>query len=164
MPSHLLHFLYAASARVASSSSMRWHSFAGKWSNWIAYSVATDWPTAWTRTRHDMQYRFASYLAGTLRRRRQRQLAPDKFSWNCDKHASQRRNYHADRGTYHHHHRVRVASEGRRVVAPPCPRSTARLQRSPIGRVESFRSWSSHLFRGRPWTSHMPKYRDASTG
>jgi len=24
------------------------------------------------------------------------------------------------------------------------------LQRSPIGRVESFRSWSSHLFRGRP--------------
>jgi len=32
----------------------------------------------------------------------------------------------------------------------PCPRSTARLQRSPVGRVESFRSWSSHLFRGRP--------------
>ena len=28
-------------------------------------------------------------------------------------------------------------------------RST-RLQRSPVGRVESFRSWSSHLFRGRP--------------
>ena len=25
---------------------------------------------------------------------------------------------------------------------------TARLQRSPVGRVESFRSWSSHLFRG----------------
>ena len=49
----------------------------------------------------------------------------------------------------HHRHR-RVAGEGRRVVAPPCPRSTARLQRSPIGRVESFRSWSSHLFRGRP--------------
>ena len=36
------------------------------------------------------------------------------------------------------------------VVAPPCPRSTARLQRSPLGRVESFCSWSSHLFRGRP--------------
>jgi len=49
-----------------------------------------------------------------------------------------------------HHHQVRVAGEGRRVVAPPCPRSTARLQRSPVGRVESFRSWSSHLFRGRP--------------
>ena len=30
---------------------------------------------------------------------------------------------------YHnrHHHRGRVAGEGRRVVAPPCPRSTARL-------------------------------------
>jgi len=51
--------------------------------------------------------------------------------------------------SYHHHH-VRVAGEGRRVVAPPCPRSTARLQSSPIGRVESFRSWSSQLFRGRP--------------
>ena len=52
---------------------------------------------------------------------------------------------------HHHHHQVRVASEGCRVVAPPCPRSTARLRRSPIGRrVESFRSWSSHLFRGRP--------------
>ena len=46
--------------------------------------------------------------------------------------------------------RRRVAGEGRRVVAPPCPRSTARLQSSPIGRVESFRTWSSHLFRGRP--------------
>ena len=52
--------------------------------------------------------------------------------------------------THNHHHHVRVAGEGRRVVAPPCPRSTARLQSSPIGRVESFRSWSSHLFRGRP--------------
>jgi len=31
-----------------------------------------------------------------------------------------------------------------------CPQSTARLQRSPVGRVESFHSWSSHLFRGRP--------------
>jgi len=51
---------------------------------------------------------------------------------------------------YHHHHQVRVASDGRSVVAPPCPRSTARLQRSPIGRVESFLSWSGHLFRGRP--------------
>ena len=51
---------------------------------------------------------------------------------------------------HHYHHHFRVASEGRRVVAPPCPRSTARLQSSPIGRVESFRSWSSHLFRGRP--------------
>ena len=47
---------------------------------------------------------------------------------------------------HHHHHHVRVAGEGRRVVAPPCPRSTARLQSSPVGRVESFRSWSSHLF------------------
>ena len=51
---------------------------------------------------------------------------------------------------YHHHYHGLVAGEGRRVVAPPCRRSTARLQRSPIGRVESFRSWSSHLFRGRP--------------
>ena len=49
-----------------------------------------------------------------------------------------------------HHRRRRVAGEGRRVVASPCPRSTARLQRSPIGRVESFRSWLSHLFCGRP--------------
>jgi len=49
-----------------------------------------------------------------------------------------------------HHHQFHVADEGRRVVAPPCPRSTARLQRSPIRRVESFRSWSTHLFRGRP--------------
>ena len=52
---------------------------------------------------------------------------------------------------HHHHRKVRVANEGRRVVAPSCPRSTARLQRSPVGRrVESFRSWSSQLFRGRP--------------
>jgi len=54
--------------------------------------------------------------------------------------------------THHHYHHYhgRVAGEGRRVVAPPCPRSTARLQSSPIGRMESFRSWPSHLFRGRP--------------
>ena len=51
---------------------------------------------------------------------------------------------------HHHHHHGRVTGDGRRVVTPPCPRSTARLQRSPVGRVESFRSWSSHLFRGRP--------------
>jgi len=56
---------------------------------------------------------------------------------------------------HHHHHyrrrrRRRIAREGRRVVAPPCPRSTARLQRSPVGRLESSRSWSSHVFRGRP--------------
>jgi len=50
---------------------------------------------------------------------------------------------------YRHRRYGRVASEGRRVVAPPCPRSTARLQRSPIGRVESFHSWSSQFFRGR---------------
>jgi len=45
----------------------------------------------------------------------------------------------------HHYHRRRVAGEGRRVVVvpSPCPRSTARLQSSPLGRVESFRSWSS---------------------
>jgi len=49
------------------------------------------------------------------------------------------------------HHHGRIAGEVRRVVAPPCPRSTARLQSSPVGRrVESFRSWSSQLFRGRP--------------
>ena len=34
---------------------------------------------------------------------------------------------------HHHHRRGRVAGDGRRVVAPPCPRSTARLQRSPVG-------------------------------
>jgi len=56
---------------------------------------------------------------------------------------------------HHHHHQVRVAGEGRRVVAPPCPRSTARRQRSPVGRVGSFRSWSSHLFRGRPGTGTL---------
>ena len=55
-----------------------------------------------------------------------------------------------DVDTQYHHRRRRVASEGRRVVAPSCPRSTARLHRSPVGRMESFRSWSSHLFRGRP--------------
>jgi len=52
---------------------------------------------------------------------------------------------------HHHYHDGRVAGEGRRVIAPPCPRSTARLQSSPVGRrVESFHSWSTHLFRGRP--------------
>ena len=51
---------------------------------------------------------------------------------------------------HHYHHHGRIASKGRRIVAPPCPRSTARLQSSPVGRVESFRSLSSHLFRGRP--------------
>jgi len=52
--------------------------------------------------------------------------------------------------TNRHHDHGRIADEGRRVVAPRCPRSTARLQSSPVGRVESFRSWSSHVFRGRP--------------
>ena len=51
-------------------------------------------------------------------------------------------------------HHCCIASEGRRVVAPPCPRSTARLQRSPVGRVKSYHSWSSHLFRGRPGRQH----------
>ena len=55
-----------------------------------------------------------------------------------------------DATVHHHHHRRRVAGEGRRVVAPPCSRSTARLQRSPVGPVESFRSWLSHCFRGSP--------------
>ena len=50
----------------------------------------------------------------------------------------------------HHHHHGRVAGEGCRVVPPPCPWLTARLQSSPIGHVESFCSWSSHLFCGRP--------------
>jgi len=40
---------------------------------------------------------------------------------------------------HHHHHHDHVDGEGRRVVAPPCPRSTARFQSSPIVRVESFR-------------------------
>ena len=44
---------------------------------------------------------------------------------------------------HQHHHQVRVASEGCRVVAPRCPQSTAHLQRSPIEHVESFSSWSS---------------------
>jgi len=58
---------------------------------------------------------------------------------------------------HHHHHQVRVASEGRRVVAPPCPQLTACLQRSPIGRAESFRSWSTHFFLGRPGgRRHVP--------
>jgi len=30
----------------------------------------------------------------------------------------------------------RIAGEGRRVVAPPCPRSTARRKRSPVGTVD----------------------------
>jgi len=47
---------------------------------------------------------------------------------------------------YHRH----IAGEGHCVIAAPCPWSTARLQRSPIGCVESFHSWLSHLFRGRP--------------
>jgi len=51
----------------------------------------------------------------------------------------------------HHHHHSRVAGGGRRVVAPLCPRPTARLHvRSPMERTEPSRSWSSHLFRGRP--------------
>ena len=45
---------------------------------------------------------------------------------------------------------VCVAGEGRRVIAPSCPRSTACPERSPVRRVESFRSWSSHLFHGQP--------------
>ena len=61
----------------------------------------------------------------------------------CDRDAVTMEHYYH----HHHHHQVRVAGEVRRVVAPPCPRSTARLQRSPVGRAESFRSWSSHLFR-----------------
>ena len=56
--------------------------------------------------------------------------------------------------TCSHHHHGRVAGEDRRVIAPPCPRSTARLQSSPIGRVESFYSWSIYLFRGRPGGRH----------
>ena len=48
------------------------------------------------------------------------------------------------------HHHGRIDCESRRVVAPPCPRSTELLQRSPVGRVESFPSWLSQLFRGRP--------------
>jgi len=53
-------------------------------------------------------------------------------------------------GGCNHHRRHRVAGEGHCVIAPPCPRSTACLQRSPIRWVESFRSWSSHLFHERP--------------
>ena len=46
---------------------------------------------------------------------------------------------------HHHHHRPH-SQRGHRIIALPRPRSTACLQRSPIGRVESFRSWLSHLF------------------
>ena len=45
---------------------------------------------------------------------------------------------------------VIISCEGCRVVASPCPWSTARLLRSPVGWVESYHSWSSHLFCGRP--------------
>jgi len=45
----------------------------------------------------------------------------------------------------HHHHQFHVADEGRRVVAPPCPRSTARLQRSPIGRREQRRATNRNI-------------------
>jgi len=46
---------------------------------------------------------------------------------------------------------MRCFSPGQSPPLPYGSRSlwTARLQRSPIGRVNSFRSWSSHLFRGR---------------
>jgi len=50
----------------------------------------------------------------------------------------------------HHHHHCPVAGEGHYVIPPPYPRLTASLQRSPVGWAESFRSWWSHLFRGRP--------------
>ena len=53
------------------------------------------------------------------------------------------------RASHYLHYRC-VAGKGHHVVAPPCPWSTARLQRSPVGRVESFHSWLSHLFCGRP--------------
>jgi len=56
----------------------------------------------------------------------------------------------ACRRTKHHRSHHRVTGGGRRVVAPPCPRSTALPRRFPVGRLESFRSWSSHLFRGLP--------------
>ena len=56
----------------------------------------------------------------------------------------------AHRWYHHHHHRRGVAGEGRRVIASPCPRSTARPQSSPVRWMESFHSWSSHLFHGRP--------------
>jgi len=49
-----------------------------------------------------------------------------------------------------HHNHLHVAGDGCHVVAPPCPRSTACLHRSLCGRMELFRSWSSHLFHGRP--------------
>ena len=48
---------------------------------------------------------------------------------------------HDQRHHHHHqHHHGRVAGKGHRIIAPPCPRSTARIQRSPTRRVESFRS------------------------
>ena len=42
------------------------------------------------------------------------------------------------------HHHGRVAGEGCGVVAPPCPWSTACLQRSPVRQVESFCSCNFH--------------------
>ena len=86
----------------------------------------------------------AAFMAGLL----QLASAPSRLPLMPNSHRPPDTTNHRRR---HHHHHGRVAGEGRRVVAPPCPRSTARLQSSPVGRrVESFRSWSSHLSRGRP--------------
>jgi len=51
----------------------------------------------------------------------------------------------------------RIACEGHRVVALPCPWSTARLQRSPVRRAESFQGWTSYLFCGRPCRWATPR-------
>jgi len=50
----------------------------------------------------------------------------------------------------HHHHQVRVAGEGRSIVLAPWPWRTALLYRSAGEQLESCRTWSSHLFLGRP--------------
>ena len=63
----------------------------------------------------------------------------------------------------YHHCRRCVAGDGQRVSAPLSPRSTARLQRTPMGPVESFRSWSSHLFPGRCHVRSGGRLRDALT-
>ena len=59
---------------------------------------------------------------------------------------------------------MRCFSPGQSPPLPYGSRSlwTARLQRSPIGRVDSFRSWSSHLFRG--WTTRCTTKSTCHTG
>jgi len=84
---------------------------------------------------------------GIPRRRRATYTCPFQRRQHAVLLADTQRNTHhvSTSHHHHHHHHGRVAGEVRRVVAPPCPRSTARLQSFPVGRVESFRSWLDWL-------------------